>query len=143
MSNVIRLRPRFGRGFRSAFSLVELIVVLGIIMILLSLLMPAISSVRSQAQEIRCQANLRNIGMAALVHSNDHAGRLPCGGWHYSPAGGICNPRGLGDDSARLFIYYNDQGERRPVPITVALAVSLGVKVRLDSRENLEEDLEK
>jgi prepilin-type processing-associated H-X9-DG protein len=131
------------RRLRAAFSLVELLVVIGIIMVLISLLMPAMSSVRLQAQELQCQANLRNIAMAAQLHVNDHAGRLPCGGWHWAPVGGICNPRGLGDPNARFFTYYDDRGERRPVPVTVALAVSLGIKVRLDSRENLEEDLQK
>ena len=128
---------------RRGFTLVELLVVIGIIAILISLLMPVLSIMRSRSEELKCQVILRNIGMAALMHANDHSGYLPIAGWHWKPVGGICNPRGLGDENARRYIYYTDENERRPVPITVALALNLGSKIRLDSRDHLEDDLDK
>lgn len=135
------MRAASARGPR-AFSLAELIVVIGIIALLIALLMPALAAVRVRGKEIQCQATLRTIGQAAQLHVTDHRGYLPAAGWHWSPAGGICNPKGLGDTQAVRYVYYSDQDERRPVPVTVALAVSLGVPVRLDSREHLEMDME-
>ncbi len=124
------------------FSLVELLVVIGIIAILIGLLLPALASLRARGEEIRCQAALRAIGQAAQLHINDHGGYLPIAGWHWGPSGGLCNPRGLGDEQAKRYIYYDDQGEKRPVPVTIALAISLGTKVDLGSREALEKDMQ-
>jgi len=134
----------FGRpaAARRGFSLVELLVVIGIIAVLLALLMPALTAVRVQSYQLRCQATLRSIGQAAELHALVHHGYLPIAGWHWAPPGGIVNPRGLRDDQATHYVYYDDQGEKRPAPITVALAVSMGIPVRLDSRENLEMDME-
>ncbi|MFN4241673.1 MAG: type II secretion system protein [Tepidisphaerales bacterium] len=60
-----------------AFTLVELLVVLGIITLLVGTLLPALSRARAQADAVACAANLRSIGQALLVYVNDHDGRLP------------------------------------------------------------------
>jgi len=127
---------------RNGFSLVELLTVIGIIAILIAILMPTLSKARENASLVRCQTNLRTIYTAAQLHANDHHNYLPAAGWHWEPLGGIVNPHGLRDDLVRRYIYYHDAGTQRPVPITVALAISVGVKVRLDSRENLEQDMQ-
>jgi prepilin-type N-terminal cleavage/methylation domain-containing protein/prepilin-type processing-associated H-X9-DG protein len=127
---------------RNGFSLVELLTVIGIIAILIGLLLPTLSRARENARLVRCQANLRTIYTAAQLHANDHLGYLPAAGWHWDPVGGVVNPQGLRDDRSRRYIYYHDAGIERPVPITVALAISLGAKVRLDSRQNLEADMQ-
>ena len=124
-----------------AFTLVELLVVIGIIAILIGMLMPVVASVRERAKQIQCLSNLRNMGMAAMIHVNDHNGYLPIAGWHFDPVGGVVNPRGLEDENEKRYIYYTDNGVKRPVPFTVALAVCMGLKPRLDSRENLEQDM--
>ena len=146
-----------------AFSLVELLVVIGIIAILISLLIPAVALVQERAKQIQCMSNLRNMGMAAMLHVNDHNGYLPIAGWHFNPVGGVVNPQGLDDPNERRYIYYVDEppavppdqitytfsdpqqpsGIKRPVPVTVALAVSMGMKFRLDSRVNLESDMQR
>jgi prepilin-type N-terminal cleavage/methylation domain-containing protein/prepilin-type processing-associated H-X9-DG protein len=130
------------RSVRGGFSLVELLVVIGIIAILIGMLLPALAKSREQAMLLQCQANLRSIFNGAQIHAVDHRGFLPAAGWHWDPPGGVVNPHGLRDDEAKRYIYYDDAGVKRPVPITVALAISLGVKVRLDSRESLEEDMD-
>jgi prepilin-type N-terminal cleavage/methylation domain-containing protein len=62
-----------------AFSLIELLVVISIIAILSSMLLPAISTVRSAARSAVCQSHLRQIGQAVSAYTVDYEGVLPFG----------------------------------------------------------------
>lgn len=62
-----------------AFTLVELLVVIGIIAILVALLLPVLSRAREQAQRTKCLSNLRSLGQAAFIYANNHKDRLPNG----------------------------------------------------------------
>jgi prepilin-type N-terminal cleavage/methylation domain-containing protein len=66
---------------RRAFTLVELLVVVGIIAILIAVLMPALRRARQAAYETSCANNLRQLMMGALMFANEHKGHLP--GGHY------------------------------------------------------------
>lgn len=61
---------------RSAFSLIELLVVVSIIAVLAALLMPAVGLVRQAAATVQCASNLRQLGIAALSYANDWDGSL-------------------------------------------------------------------
>lgn len=62
---------------RRAFSMIELIVVLSIVMVLTSLLMPGVTHARHAAFRLMCASNLRQIGVAMMLHGEDQNGQLP------------------------------------------------------------------
>lgn len=63
--------------------MVELLVVIGIIGVLVSLLLPALSKARRQGELVRCQSNLKQIGAQMLIYANDN------GGWLFPPMLGV------------------------------------------------------
>jgi prepilin-type N-terminal cleavage/methylation domain-containing protein/prepilin-type processing-associated H-X9-DG protein len=68
-----------GRVTRGAFTLVELLVVIGIIAVLVALLLPALTKAREAANRAVCLSNLRQIGQMMLVYAHDNNGQVVIG----------------------------------------------------------------
>src|SRR5436190_12805480 len=60
-----------------AFTLVELLVVIGIIAVLVGILLPVVKNARDQAVSLQCQSNLRSCGQVFYIYATQNRGSLP------------------------------------------------------------------
>jgi len=114
----------------AAFTLVELLVVIGIIALLISILLPALTRARQSAQRVACAAKLQQIMVAATVHRTDHKDYYPLAGLL---TGG--QPQELDDPDSQKYDYLNSTNDynitspnvtRILAPITNSLGAEMG-----------------
>jgi prepilin-type N-terminal cleavage/methylation domain-containing protein len=71
------MRRSFKPTGRRGFTIVELIVVIGIVAVLAAILFPVFAQAREKAQQERCARNLYQVGMALQLYARDFDGKLP------------------------------------------------------------------
>jgi prepilin-type processing-associated H-X9-DG protein/prepilin-type N-terminal cleavage/methylation domain-containing protein len=130
-----RLQRLGGLRAERGFTLVELLVVIGVIALLLAILLPTLGNVRETANSLKCQAQAKEIVHAMMLHAAEHQGYMPLVGW---PRQGM-DPVSLEDPLARKYDYYGtNPSEYHLMTILGALAPQLGQKVDAQSVAALE-----
>jgi prepilin-type processing-associated H-X9-DG protein/prepilin-type N-terminal cleavage/methylation domain-containing protein len=124
--NARRCRPVLTAVTAKAFTLVELLVVIGIIALLISLLIPSLTVARQAAVRTVCMSRLQQMMLGAQMHLMDHKG------WY--PLTGVLSgmqPEELNDPNSSKYDYfsYPFAGLTRMIaPVTVSLATELSAK---------------
>lgn len=115
-----RVERQFVRGKRNshlarpaAFTLVELLVVVGIIALLVSILLPALAKSIDSARTISCLSNLRQLAMANMAYVGDTAGYNVPGGYNYQANASTVTRR---DTWAAILVYRKYLPETKPSP---------------------------
>ncbi len=91
---------------QQAFTLVELLVVIGIIAVLIAILLHTLSKARDSASRVVCMSNIRQSGLAFVMYANDNRGQIPFG--YYSTqmwTGYTVYHRNLPTDRGKLLIW--------------------------------------
>jgi len=99
---------------RCGFTLMELLVVISIIVVLASLLLPAVATARAAANKVKCLSNIKQVGTVLMVYSDDNRGQLiplrvdhalcPPGWSRYSSKSGSrwIDPKGIGQVASEI-----------------------------------------
>src|SRR5258706_4792923 len=139
MSRHSMTRPsNFSGDRRAAFTLVELLVVIGIIALLISILLPSLSRARESANQVTCQSQEKQIVLGMIMHASEHKGYMPLVG----SIGPGTTPAAVDDMRMEKYDYYGTGGTFSLMSIMGALGPQLGQVGRADTLGNLQTDMQ-
>lgn len=129
---------RLSGRVRQGFTLVELLVVIGIIAVLIGILLPALNRARAAANLTKCSATMKQIFAAAQLHAVNHKGFYPLAGTLYSPDVKTGEPKDFNDSLMQKYSYYFDSEDKRNQVASWQAAVAQYMTKRriLDSQSN-------
>jgi len=125
----ISFRLRLGR----AFTLVELLVVIGIIALLIAILLPVLSKARESANTLKCQAQIRQIIQLMQLHANAHKGFMPLVGQIEAQNGSFATNSGSIDPTMARYEFYTDGSVNYAMGMPASVGKYMGVEMDTSS----------
>jgi prepilin-type processing-associated H-X9-DG protein/prepilin-type N-terminal cleavage/methylation domain-containing protein len=126
-----------------AFTLVELLVVIGIIALLIAILLPVLGKSREKANQLKCCAQQRQILQGMMLHANDHHGYMPLAGQINIATSGLvlaATPDDVQDSLRQKYEYYGTT-TLHITSTAAGIGKYLGQGIDFTSKQTLEDSL--
>jgi prepilin-type N-terminal cleavage/methylation domain-containing protein/prepilin-type processing-associated H-X9-DG protein len=125
-----------------AFTLVELLVVIGIIALLIAILLPVLGKARESANSVKCQSQIRQIIQLMQLHANDHKGFMPLVGQIEVVNGSYSTTAASIDPRMVRYEFYNDNGTNYALGMPGSVWKYMGVSLDTTSALKVQAQLD-
>jgi len=135
-------KASIGSQHRRAFTLVELLVVIGIIALLVAILLPVLSKARESANTLKCQSQIRSIIQLMQLHANAHKGYMPLVGQIESNNGTFATDSNSVDKRMERYEFYTDSNINYALGMPGSVAKYMGVDLDITSAAKVQAALD-